>query len=407
MAVTPADVEEALPSTRSSVLFALPPEATLRRRRGGLVGRLARFLTLMCVLGLVLGGLTAGGYYLLNRIDLFPRTSGTPDATRPDGSLVYESDSLNYRLAAPPAPWLPDNVTRPAGKITTVALQRSNPRAWMALVAQDHSKDRRPPRDAEIVDGMVRRLQTFFKDTLDYEQLADGQLAGQRAQRLSFRALDAKNTSVRGECYLLEYRDVVYWFLTWAPAEDAAQLQQEFAELRKRFTLLDRRADWPDRTPKLITLEGSKAAYTLQDLDDIWRQQTKGTDYDPAADMALTANDLLEVKDVVPFAQVLVLLLKPQGKRTPSETARAYYESRQKGKVEVEVLADREGRVGDVPGQILRLRVRKANGERFVLLAVVNQGNDILAIQGECDWKRRSLWERDFSRLVSTFRWKK
>ena len=420
--LTPADIQDhgpyanplaADPSTRSSVLFALPPERTLRRQ-GGLMRMLRQLLT-WCVVLAVVGGLGAGGYYVVTRYLSFPTGPGDKpiEPGKPGGPLVFESEPLNYRFPAPPEPWLQDNVTRPAGKAASVVMQRSKPTAWLALVAQDHSKGRQP-RDAEVVDEAIRKLQVFFKDTMDYEQKPDAQLAGHRAQRLAFRGVDGKNVLVNGECYLLVHKGVVYWFLTWAPATDIEQAQKEFDDLRQRFTLQDKRDSWPDKTPKSVTLEGTKADYTLEDLDDVWKKQARGTDYDPAADMALTANDQVEMKNVVRFAQVLVLVLKPQDKRTPEAVARAYYESRQKEQVEVEVATDlagpanRPGLVGDVPGHILKLRVRKPDkGERLVYLAVTRQGDNLVAIQGECDWKRRSLWERDFSRLASTFRLKK
>jgi hypothetical protein len=335
-----------------------------------------------------------------------PPTDKVPDPVRPSEPGAFVSEPFNFRYATPPAPWIQDNVTRPAGKLVTVALRRSKPTAYVAVVARDHSKGR-VPRDAEIVDDTVRRLQLFFNDTLDYEQLPDGKLAGQRAQRLRFRGLDAKNELVRGECRLLLHKGIVYWLMTWAPAEVIDSAQTEFDDLRQRFTLMNKRDDWADKTPKAVLLEGKKADYTLQDLDDIWKQQTSGEDFDAAADMALTANDLLEIKDAVRYAKVLVLLLKPQSDRKPEDVARAYYERQQKDKVEVKVLSDVAMPVGNVPGRITRMHVRKPQGERFVLLAVVPQGDQILAIQGECDWKRRSLWERDFSRLVSTYRGKK
>jgi hypothetical protein len=64
-------------------------------------------------------------------------------------------------------------------------------------------------------------------------------------------------------------------------------------------------------------------------------------------------------------------------------------------------------RVGDVPGQIDFLHV--INGEkrqRYVVLAVIHRPERIIALECECSWDSREVWQPGFANLLETFRLK-
>ena len=62
-------------------------------------------------------------------------------------------------------------------------------------------------------------------------------------------------------------------------------------------------------------------------------------------------------------------------------------------------------RVGNKVGRIVKLHLTNPDAlERFVYLAVVHQPDQVLALQCECDWRRKVYWEVNFNQLVREFR---
>lgn len=400
------------------MLFALPPETisiSRRRRRGSTLSALFRFVVVL----LVLAAIGAGVYHFLPQDmreeglarlqQLLNRPPSAPPPTaeeRPLTGRVREVPQFNYRMQLPDEPWRGDETTKTALK-AHLAMQRINPAAWLAVTAHDFSKTG-TPRDAEMVDEAVRRLRGYFPNTLNYEVKDDLQLGGQRGQRLTFDGTGPDNTPMRGEGALLAHQGIGYWFFTWAPADAAAQAQKEYGDLRQRFSLMNKRDDWTEKRPTPQTLTGTKLTYTLQDPDDIWKKQGTPTFFDPTADMALNATESTNARDVDRIAEVLVLVLKAQPDRKPEAVARTYYEAQQRKKFPKStftVLSDRDEPIGAAAGHLTRLQVTNApDRERFVMLAVVPRGEQLLVFQCDCDGKRRSLWERDFNLLLASFR---
>jgi len=110
----------------------------------------------------------------------------------------------------------------------------------------------------------------------------------------------------------------------------------------------------------------------------------------------------------------LVLLVKPQEGQAAETVARNYFEEQQKAlypKTRFEAATDRDklqgqsAKVGNVAGHISRLHIFNSDTrQRYVVLGVAPDKEHIIVIKCECDWKRRSLWERDFEELIATFR---
>ncbi len=393
----------------SGIDFSLSRPRPLSRGRHTGRSRRGVWLTLLAVL--VLGGAIGVGWWQFHSgAPILPVLSGTGGQT-PTGS-VHESSQFNYRFSLPPAPWQQVQDTRVAVKANLLAMRRTNPDAWMALAAQDY-KDR-TPRDAEVIDEIIRRLRGHFQESLEYEPAGDAELAGRPALRIIFQGT-VHDVLMSGECYLFRNRGLAYWFMTWAPSDHVQEHQKEFAELRRGFALLADRDDWVEKKPKLITYRGTQAPYSLQGREDLWQKREPAVEYDPAADLALHANDRVASRDMDKTAQALVLLLKPQEGQAPQTVARSYFDEQQKAlypKTRSEAATDRvnlEGqpaKIGSVAGHISRLHVFNSDTrQRYVVLAVAPDKEHIIVIQCECDWKRRSLWERDFEELIATFRW--
>jgi hypothetical protein len=156
---------------------------------------------------------------------------------------AHESRDFNYRLILPKSPWDQDTQVRIGLKANLLAMRRTNPTGWFALAARDYKT--RNPRDTEAFDEAVSRLDGYFKN-LEWEPATDGTLAGRKAGRLIFQG-SADGSTMEGECYILIYRGIAYWFITWAPLTDAPQLKEEFRQIREGFSLLKEREGWTEK----------------------------------------------------------------------------------------------------------------------------------------------------------------
>jgi hypothetical protein len=331
-----------------------------------------------------------------------PRSSATP---------VFVVEQFNCQFAEPGPHWKRDDKAKVFGRASLVGMRRTDPNGWLVLAAQDHKT--RTPRAAEVTDDVLRRLADVFKN-LEWNQMDDDCLAEQRAQHLIFQG-DVNHVRMAGDCYVLVFKGISYWFTVWGPAESAEESREGFRELRKGFALLKERDGWTEKRPAVVTFLGEKVPYSLRDTEGIWEKWNQSADADPAADLLLQAKDQIETKHDS-LARVLVLVLDKQPDLPSAvKSARAHLESQQRQiypNTNVEVVLstagaeDHPANVGEVPGHMVKLHVKNTEGrERLVLLAVVNQPNKLLVIQCECDWKRRSR-EADFTQLLGTFRLK-
>jgi hypothetical protein len=396
--VTPA--EEPVAAFAPPPDFATPHLAKVRGRPRSRVG-LYVFLGVAVVLLVplcVTGWLARGWLARLHDLTPADQLSGP----------AYESTMYNFRFQYPPAPWKEDKQTR-LDLRTGIALRRTEPNGWLAILTADYKN--RTPTDADLVDDGVRRLKAYFKDGLEWEQKPDAQLAGQRAQRLEFVAQQG-GVEMTGDAYLLGYNGVGYWFLTWAPTESRDVIAGEWDSIRTGFALGKEREGWAVKPAKQRTLAGRKAPYTLSYVESIWEKQDNPTAYDADADSALLGRDQAEPKDADKTSTAVVLLLPKQSDlKTAVAAARDHLLAQEKKlypECTVEdvdakaAVADRPpDRVGNQDGRILKLRVKIADAnEHFVYLAVVPAAEYVVAVQCECDMRRRVYWEVNFAQLV-------
>jgi hypothetical protein len=322
---------------------------------------------------------------------------------------VQLSKEFNYRFIFPERDWLDDAPSR-AGLKANFAIKRTEPTAWMAVAYKDFKT--RNPTATEVADEAFTRLDSFFKG-LEQESKPDVIVAGQPARRLVFQG-EVNDAMMRGDCVMFAYQGIAYWFIAWAPRAVWNDAQDEVDGLRSRFALLKDRDSWSEKRPPLRLFRGKKATYQLHDSEGVWEAQPDPTVADPAADLLLQGRDRNEPKDVDKMGMTLVMIFEPQADAAVAvKGARAHLEEQQKKDYPATTFeeinngddpAQKAAGIGDAPAQVLRLRVK--NGEsrvRFVLLAVVPRPAQLFVIQCECDWRRRSTWERDFLQLLNTF----
>ncbi len=323
-----------------------------------------------------------------------------------------EFPQFNCRFLKPGLPWDKEDGKIKRGLEAVLVMHRTGPQAWLALLAKDY-KDH-TPRDSTVRDEATRCLGGYFhKDSLEWEQAEDSELAGQRAQRLLFRG-EADNEAMRGECWILAHQGIAYWLLTWAPANVMETAGEEFADLRQRFALLNNRQDWTEKRPAIQTFHGHAIGYTLQDSEAIWKEWTPATAYGSDADLALVARES-EMPDGKIAATAVVLILRQPQKNLDAaiKAARTHLEAEQRAidaqnkvtRIEEQGSTVEASRVGSVPGKVIQLQVSDGDQPlRYFLLGIIHQPEQALILQCECAWRRRAVWEARLARLLGTFR---
>jgi hypothetical protein len=378
-----------------------------QRQQGGGGGIVIVLLVLT-----LLGG--TGVYFLYKkgfRLDLGGKSA---DTSAQPAARQHQSDLFNYAFKFPEKDWLLDDETKTAAQANCFAMKRTNPTGWLALMAKDYKTG--SPREDEMLDLMVFRMKQLLRN-LEWEKKGETDLAGHTAIRVDFQGFDAKGAMIEGQAALMSAQGIAYGLLLWAPQTDYKQVAQELAALRGGFSLRNKRDNWVDKRVETENHVGSKAPYTLRDSAGIWtRNQDIKSFY--KADLALRAIDKANPKDVSAQATVLVLLLpKADDLAVAVAAARDNLEQMHKKEYPASKVAvdkdeagktfDKDCPVGDVPGHIVKLRIKDADSvERFVVLAVVSRADHIIAIQCDSDYDHRDMWEPEFDQLLASFRLK-
>jgi hypothetical protein len=337
--------------------------------------------------------------------------------TTPDAPPEVQSVRMNYAFRPPAAPWKEEEDLRQrlgAG----LAMGRRDPNSWFGLVARDY-KDRMP-RDDEMLREAVARLEQLFNKTAQWEQKDDDAFAGLAAQRLVFTAQNSSNVAVVGECLMTAYNGVAYWFFGWTPADldpsVVADVQQEWATIRDRFTLLKEREGWTGKVPEIVEAEGTKATYHLKYAKGLWENDDGRGD----ADLLLHGRDPDHPQDIRKGAWVRAFVLPATGDpESGLKAARDFIERREK-KLYPEVklnavpdtaeggLVDGKVELGQAPGQMVRLRVNEGeNFEHFFAVAAVPRPAFTLVLVGECSWSQREAWEGRIGPVMHSLRFGK
>jgi hypothetical protein len=361
------------------------------------------------------GGVLA--FVLFRESILPPRDGGTQTGQSEiiNGEIrnVRNSDERVFRLKLPRSVWKLDHGIK-SGMKAVVALQRTDPDAWLAVAAKDFGT--RKPRNAELVKEGIEHLESYFGESLELSEKAEvKELAGQRAQRLEFKG-QLKTVTWWGECYMIAHHGIGYWFYLAAPTREEAQ--QEMIDLHKDnqgLALIDERRGWREQPPKMESFKGTKLPLALSAPEGVW-EKFPAEDQDERGDLFLFGRYLKE-KDNRKNASVLIVLLDKQPLKEGMKAARTYFEEKKKEEdkdyqvVPVAEKADgtgTPGEVGDRPGRILDLKLLlREEPKRYQLLAVAEGADRLIAIRCDCTWENRQIWRQDFLDLLRTFRLKK
>jgi hypothetical protein len=171
-------------------------------------------------------------YFAINGFPVLEKPGGKERAAT---TSIHESKEFKYRFTFPKSGWKQDNDTRLHLKANCLAMKRSNPQAWFALAARDFKNH--APNKEEVTKEAVNRLEGYFKE-VEWDPAPDGFLAEKPAWILVFQG-KAENTQMRGECHMVAYKGMVYWFTTWCSFADAGALATEWPKIREGFGLLE------------------------------------------------------------------------------------------------------------------------------------------------------------------------
>jgi hypothetical protein len=335
-----------------------------------------------------------------------------------DGTGGVQSPALNFAFRAPGGPWQPDpDAARRLGAV--FAMGRHDPNSWFAVVARDY-KDRMP-RDDEMLREAVARLRQLFSKGAEWEQRDEDSFAGLPAQRIVFTAENSNNVPVSGECLMAASGGIGYWFFGWTPSAVSdpsvlADVQEEWARVREGFTLLREREGWVGKAVEVVEVEGKKADYHLKYAKGLWERDDNPDD----ADLLLLGRDPEHPKDARKRAWVRVFVRPASDDPEAAlKEAQAYVEGREKKlypEVKLEAapeatkggLADGPVELGQAPGQVVRLRVKKGDDyEYFFALAAVPRPTFTLVLVGECTWAQREAWENRFGPIFHSLQFEK
>jgi hypothetical protein len=324
-----------------------------------------------------------------------------------NGGSFANLPKLNCRFRLPQG-WSQDQgVERELG--ASFAMRRSDPNAWFAVAVRDY-KDRNPRSD-ELQQEAVNRLKKLFKG-VEQEMRDEERFAGQPAQRFVFSAENANKIAVSGECLMMAYNGIAYWFFGWTPAAAdesvLALVQQEWRDIRQGFALLKEREGWVGKQPEIVEIQGKGVGYHLKYAKGLWEPEESDE-----ADLLLLGRDPDNPQEARRRAWVATYL-RPAARNLDDamKDARSVVEVREK-KLYPEVrldpvpeaakggLADGEVELGKSRAQILRLRVQKAEDyEHFFAVAAVLRPGYTLVVICECGWPHRDAWENRFGAVL-------
>jgi hypothetical protein len=324
-----------------------------------------------------------------------------------------------FRLVLPQGAWKRKDDFK-QGLKAVVALQRSTDsgQALLAVSVQDFGQQM--PRDAELIKGAIERLEGRFGENLEVEEQAEkGELAGQPASVLRFLG-DFDSVLWKGECYALAYHGLAYWVIVGgAPPEETPNALADLQEKGKGLILADVRSGWSEQPPPVAKFKGLKTAFTITGPKAVWASVDNAKDADPNAELFLQGKGTEEGKDNLKTATVLVVSLNKGGgdSRAALKAAREYLEEGRKEENKGYRLAPvsenkndspdegREQKIGNRPGRLTELMLaRDKEPIKYILLAVVPLGEQILVLQCEAHWQHYQAWRRDFLDLLNTFR---
>jgi hypothetical protein len=374
--------------------------------------------TLLTVTLLVLGSLGATAYLNYSTLKAY-----LPD---PAPSIPLEifpvlvrnlksADEKAFKISVPQHTWEHDKEIR-LGLAAHVALHHREQDIWVAATAKDYGTQK--PRDAELLNEAIDRLKQFYSDSLELDDKAvPVTLAGQSGQRLRFKG-QFKTVPHYGECYMIAHHGFGYWFFIGAPTfPEAQKALEDFQAGGLGFTFVTERRGWREQPPKMDTFTGVKYPYALSAPQGAW-DKFLALDEDEAADLFLLGQHRKENENRKNASILTMILPKQENLKEAMKFTRNYVEEKRKEEnksyklvaslQEEESEPGQKAEIGNRPGRIAELRVLLGDeAKRYMVLAVINEADNLFAIRCECPWESRQIWRQEFFDVIATVKLRK
>ena len=349
---------------------------------------------------LVLGA----GFTIYSRLTFKP--------AKPEGGSYVKGQNLAFDV--PPAPWAQDEDMRAQlGSGIYLTFTRSEPEAFIAFGGKDFAE--RMPRKSELEDGIASVTNGLFeKDTFTIlnDNATTKWLGQPLARAIEFRAQDRKTgETVLGEAFATMHQGIGYWTIAWAAEADFPAVRPEFETIRGQYRFADPKRVWQPKKATITSIRGDKLAYSLQDPDDIWKQNRNQPpeDVDPLAD----AKRVAEVKNPRGGqkldAELVTFIIDPAGE--PIDDAKAYLEQMFNkdaaifGKTVMTTLDDDPAGAPspnsiDKNTDVVRLRTTTGMGGgavvKLVVISAIKTDDKVVFVRCMCPWDSREVFEQNF-----------
>jgi hypothetical protein len=389
------------------------------RHRQKVSGGLRSVMPALIVVGIAVV-LVLGGFFMF-RTSRAERGAAVEDPVTPvrilNGKVVTldRRQEQAFRLTLPAEVWTTDPTKKALRPV--VALKQTDADVWLAVAVKDYGPHR--PRDAELMQEAVGRLEKYFGDNLELGARAEPEeLAGVPVQRLEFKGMVDK-VVWHGDCRLLTHQGLGYWLFVAAPRLAAAR--EAWAELQQSrtrgFAVATDREGWTEQPLPTETFRGERCE--LRAPQGVWTK-FKATAEDERGDLLLVGRDVRETDATLKNVKNATILVLVFDKSQPSlgetlKRARDHIQAKKQSEdkdYKLGPAADQPGSepeaIGDRRGMIVELKLlHGTEPRRYILLAVLQEAEAAYAMRCECSWEYRQIWQSEFRDLLRTFRLRK
>lgn len=286
---------------------------------------------------------------------------------------------------------------------------------WLAFAGVDYGQQK--PREAELLERMLQRLERCFGKNLEVAQTPElREFAKTTAQVLEFRG-EINNVFWAGEAWTFTHHGFGYWMFTAAPelAIAKAVLKDFQSGKGMGFRFADNRRGWTEQPPPLNTFASTDGTFQIRGVEGVWKKLGKATDLDEFGLLYLNGRDLQDLKNNVKGAHVLVLKLEKQAKDLQDamqqgvDYVEATFKSINEKYALVPTADSPENKLGTVEklgnqiGRIAEFKVTRGDeSPTYVMIGAFKTDDAIYVIQCNAVWDYHAIWRNDFLDLMRT-----
>jgi hypothetical protein len=368
----------------------------------------------LAVLGLI--GLGLADWEDLRTGQLRPKATGSADR-QPVWGLVAGPKGTKekaFKLALAKGAWTPDKDLR--SRLGAMEAWRSKESdVWFAIAVKDYGTQK--PRDAELLQGAIERLEQHFGQSLELAAKAEPtEFAGVPAQRLSFKGQLGVVVSW-GEAVAFTHHGFGYWVFVAGPTLE--DVQPHLAELKKEETglsLVTDRKGWREQPPRTDTFASDDGAIRLTAPEGVWEKSTPPNVEFESGVLLLMGRHLKE-KDNPKIAHLQVFTLDKQSDLKEAVKEAREYLQKQKNEqntgYKLAPVGEGDGTsefgtvedVGNRRGRLMEAKLSLNDTPvRYYLMAVVSEPQSVYVVLFDCSWKSRPVWRQDFVDLLKTLK---